>query len=501
MKSLIIKKILIGILVVSGLTLGLSVVLSRNSISEHHLGILKPTDTETPFVTSEIESDKEFVYEGLFGTEIRVPANAFADKEGNPVKGKVDFKVREIHGLKDVFLSGITMQSASGDEVMQSSGMIEVRAFQKGDTLQLAKGKELEIKLAATGDPDENYSLFYLENDRSWSEPMEYEIVKDNTNQSKLDEMDKMDLESDSVFEIYTAYEGRPFLRMWEDVKWQVFNCTGELPYTEVKDVIWDYVHVKPLDEKRKLFSLDMVSTMHNYNGVTKQYQTEVVARPVLSDLDLAAIQRKGEEIETELARQVKALFEQERKDAERVEKEMKKWEPRINESGMSVEQRAQDAINAFDKQLKREQDLYQKQMSRAALFSKFSANMLGIWNIDCLNGVDWIEFYCGVQIDGKVIDQQDMMSFLILEDLGSVIRLPPGEICKVPVREDKCSVIVIYDDGWIGHIKSDEYDLKVKRGDTSEKLEGERLDNETLDKRLNEINGEFVDQWRAKFS
>lgn len=501
MKAIIIKKIVITILAVSGVTIGLSFVFKGNKTIDSHLGIVKPTVTDVPFVSSQIDAEKEFLYEGQFGTEIKVPANAFVDKNGNTVKGKVDFSVREIHGLKDVFLSGITMQSESGDEVMKSSGMLEVRAFQNDDTLQLAKGKELEIKLAATGDPTEKYNLFYLENDKSWSEPMEFETVKDDSYQSRLDEMEKMDMESDSVFEIFTAYEGRPFLRMWKGVKWQLFNCTGELPYTEVKDVIWDYIHIKPLDEKRKLFSLDMVSTMHDYNGVTKQFQTEVVARPILSDLDLAAIQRKGEEIESELARQVEALFEQERKDAARVEKEMKKWEPRISESGMSVEQRAQDAINAFDEQLKREQDLYQKQMSRAAVFSKFNANMLGIWNVDCYQRLNWREIYCGVQIDGKVIDQQDMMSFLILEDIGSVVRLTPGELCRVPLREDKCSILVIYDDGWVGHINSDEYDLKIKGGNSIKELEGERLDNENLDKRLNEIGQKNLEQWRAKFS
>ena len=503
MKTILLKKVLIGLIAIAGVTGGVTLLISSQRSQPVHLGIVQPTKMEVPFDTNEFNVDEGFVYEGKFGTEVTVPANAFVNKKGESVTGKVELSVREFHGLKDIFLSGITMQSREGDEVMKSAGMIEVRAFQGEDTLELASGKELDVQLAATGDPNESYSLFYLENDNAWSAPMQFETVKNDTKEAKLIEIEKLDMESDSVFEIHTSYEGRPFLKIWKDVKWQLFNCTGELPYTEVNGVIWDYVHVKPLDEKRKLFSIDMVSTMHAYEGKMKQYVSKLVARPILSDLDLAAIQRRGEEIETALAKQVAALFEKEKKDAERVKKELKEFKKNLDKEELTLEQRTQEAIAAYEDALRREQEEYQKQASRAALMSKFKANQLGIYNIDCMKSLYMTDVYCEVKIDGKEIEQQYAMVYLILEDLGSVVRLQRGELNRFPKREDKCSILFIYEDGWIGQINSNEYASKIgninETGSTVT-LKGKTLSNEELDKELGEIGEENVNRWTPKF-
>lgn len=503
MKTLLLKKVLIGIIAIAGVTGGVTILISSQRSQPVHLGIVQPTKMEVPFDTNEFNVEEGFVYEGKFGTEVTVPVNAFVNKKGEPVSGKVELKVREFHGLKDIFLSGITMQSREGDEVMKSAGMIEVRAFQGYDTLELASGKELDIQLAATGDPDENYSLFYLENDKAWSSPMQFETVKNETKQAKLIEVEKLDLESDSVFEIHTAYEGRPFLKMWKDVKWQLFNCTGELPYTEVNDVIWDYVHVKPLNEERKLFSIEMVSTMHTYKGKMKQYVSKLVARPVLSDLDLAAIQRRGEEIESALAKQVAALFEKERKDAERVKKELKEFKKVRDKEELTLEQRTQEAIAEYEDALRRDKEEYRRQASRAALFSKFKANQMGIFNIDCLKSLEMTDIFCEVKIDGEEIEQQHALTYLILEELGSVVRLQRGELNRFPKREDKCSILFIYEDGRIGQINSQEYAEKISNMSVTESsvvLKGKTLSNEELDRQLGEIGEENVSRWTPKF-
>lgn len=508
MKTILLKKILIGLIAIAGVTGGVALLISSQRSQPVHLGIVKPTERKVPFDTNEFSVEEGFVYEGKFGTEVTVPANAFVNKKGEPVSGQVEFRVREFHGLKDIFLSGITMQSREGDEVMKSGGMIELRAFQGEDTLELAKGKELDVNLAFTGEPDENYSLFYLENDNVWSAPMQYETVKNDSKQAKLIEIEKLDMESDSVFEIHTAYEGRPFLKMWKDVKWQLFNCTGELPYTEVNDVIWDYVHVKPIDEERNLFSMDMVSTMHTYEGKMKQYVSKLVARPILSDLDLAAIKRRGEEIETALSKQVAALFEKEKKDAERVKKELKEFKKNRDKEELTLEQRTQEAIAAYEDALRREQEEYQKQASRAALFSKFKANQMGILNIDCFYGLNLQDLTCRVLIDEEIVQREKAMTFIILEDACSVVRLGRGSRTNFPYLDEECSMLIIYDDGWIGHINADEYRKKMNQGVNSSELvefKGKKMSNDDLDKMLGELGRRKIEKnsavWRAQFS
>lgn len=504
MRTLGIKSIVGALFGIASVIVGASFIWKDHKTDNGHLGIVQPTSDAVPFETLELNSDSSIVYEGQFGTEVTIPKNAFVNKKGESVSGPVEVKIREFHGLKDVFLSGITMQSEKGDEVMQSSGMIELRAYQGEDTLELASDKTIDVKLAATGDPDQQYNLFYLENDRSWSAPKTFETVKDDQRDARLAEAEKLNMESDSVFEIRTAYEGRPFLRMWKGVNWQLFNCEGELPYSEVKNVIWDYVHVKPLDEKRKLFSIDMVSTMHTFNGSTKQYETNLVARPVLSDLDLAAVIRKGETIETKLSAEIDALFEKEKQDAERVEKELNEWKQEREQYYLTMEQRKAEAIAEYEDQLRQQQEYYLRQASRAALFSKFSANQLGIWNIDSYQKMELVEIYCDVKMDDKEIDLSGASAFLLLEDVGSVIRLKEGGVQKLPKNETNCSMVIVYEDGWIGFIDADEYTRKINQrsiGGSTVELKGKKIDNDSLDQKLGEIGEQNQIRWRPQFS
>jgi len=86
------------------------------------------------------------------GSCINVPANAFVDKNGIPVKGKVDIEWNEYHSIADVISSGITMEYDSLEKKynLVTGGMFKIKGFQKGEEIFIAKDKEIQVDIAST---------------------------------------------------------------------------------------------------------------------------------------------------------------------------------------------------------------------------------------------------------------------------------------------------------------------------------------------------------------
>ncbi len=99
------------------------------------------------------------------GTKILIPANAFVDKAGKPVKENVTVSYREFRDPVDFLVSGIPMKYDSGGVVnnFESAGMFELYASIETQPLQLASGKQIKMNFVATSD-DSSFN-FYSFND------------------------------------------------------------------------------------------------------------------------------------------------------------------------------------------------------------------------------------------------------------------------------------------------------------------------------------------------
>ncbi len=98
------------------------------------------------------------------GTRIHIPASAFVMKEtGEAVTGNVTLSITEFLTHGEILSSGIPMvyHTPEGDTAnFESAGMFEIRAFQDGQVLELAKGKEIEVEFATDVEgPFEFYEL------------------------------------------------------------------------------------------------------------------------------------------------------------------------------------------------------------------------------------------------------------------------------------------------------------------------------------------------------
>jgi hypothetical protein len=84
-------------------------------------------------------------------SKIKIPKNAFVNKQGEAIVGEVEIKYREFHDRADIISSGIPMtyDSAGTQYHFESAGMFDIAGYQNGQPVYIAPGKDLEVELAS----------------------------------------------------------------------------------------------------------------------------------------------------------------------------------------------------------------------------------------------------------------------------------------------------------------------------------------------------------------
>jgi len=98
------------------------------------------------------------------GSILEFPANAFVDKQGKLITGKVQVKYREFSSPIDFYLAGIPMQydSAGKNYLFSSSAMCEIYAYKDGEPVFVNPASKPIINMATdNGEPGHN--LYYLD--------------------------------------------------------------------------------------------------------------------------------------------------------------------------------------------------------------------------------------------------------------------------------------------------------------------------------------------------
>ncbi len=98
------------------------------------------------------------------GTKIKVPKNAFVNKEGKEIIGDIEIKYREFHNQADIIASGIPMtyDSAGTQYTFESAGMFDVKGYQNGEEVFLKQGKPLTVEMNSIY-TDDSYNQYYLD--------------------------------------------------------------------------------------------------------------------------------------------------------------------------------------------------------------------------------------------------------------------------------------------------------------------------------------------------
>jgi hypothetical protein len=178
-KKLLLKKTLLWTGLISGVAIATVVIVlavlkkedKQNSVMETASAVTTPAYVLPPLPEKGIacmiahissKDGGEITYPN--GSKIGIPANAFMNVNGKTVSDSIEIRYREFHDPLDIFLSGIPMtyDSAGTAYTLESAGMIEISAFDKGEVLNLNKEKAVKISMVSTTN-EARFNLYELD--------------------------------------------------------------------------------------------------------------------------------------------------------------------------------------------------------------------------------------------------------------------------------------------------------------------------------------------------
>ena len=119
--------------------------------------------------TFEIDPKIEQLIKGEKGTTVYIPADAFQFADGTMPAGKVSIELKECFSLADMI--GQNLSTVSGDQILQTGGMIYIKASAAGKELTIRNGKAFVVGFPKNEQKD-TMDLFYEvsneKGDKTW---------------------------------------------------------------------------------------------------------------------------------------------------------------------------------------------------------------------------------------------------------------------------------------------------------------------------------------------
>jgi hypothetical protein len=378
---------------------------------------------DIPFEQYTFNADSGVVIERPTGTTIKIPASAFINNKGEIVKGNLSLKVREFHSSEDIFRSGIPMSvNNSRSDFLESAGMIELRAFANGDTLELATGKNATISLAAFKN-SAGFRLYNLDNSSNWNATDTFSNSSNQRKQIKIDSLNLIlsDTLNDVIFDFLTSYNSTPELVPFKGLQWKINKKDLPEDFEDALRINWDDIKIT---RKGKKFKFDLKLLNGEWGEKKKVFKKlSFVASPIKNGKTL---DRNEVNDLSKLNDSVKVQIEQE---IARVKKE-------------------------------------------ADLLNTFSINKMGIWNIDKIMNLPLDGKY-QVSFDFENEFNSDIARvavFVILVDENAVIPFFKEDWGKIPFKKGrKMKLKVLLPNNQIALV--DENDVQLTISNATDKL------------------------------
>ncbi len=106
-------------------------------------------ELDIPYQKFEIDPSQPNVLYSRMGAKINIPSDAFLDKDGNVIKGKVEVSFREFYNPLDFYLAGIPMNYNDNgiEKVLESGGMVELNAKSNKNELYVNPSSKIKVDL------------------------------------------------------------------------------------------------------------------------------------------------------------------------------------------------------------------------------------------------------------------------------------------------------------------------------------------------------------------
>jgi hypothetical protein len=399
---------------------------------------------DIPFDNYLYNSDSSIKITRNNGTFISIGPNTFQYKNGQPVTKQITLKIREFHKAKDILRAGIPMTVNAGKyDILQSAGMIELRAFENNEELVIKDGKSIGIELANFRDT-KGYSLYHLDDASNWKVKDTFAVEKNARKASKLKRVidfitkpfvAKKNIPN-SFFELVTDTSRMPHLLSFQNSKWKIIENKDPKQTERIMRIIWDEIEIKPIEDAKLIYNLTFKST--------KSFRNNKDSIVNISEVIV-----------------VKAT-------------------PLIGQSDVNVDSIAfKKEFEIFQAKLKIMQKEKERLESETDLVSSFKINKMGIWNIDFLMKMeDLIPISLSFDFEKEVnIAVHKVNLFMIYEDANSVLRMLPKEWKNTTISKNKkVSFVAVLPNNILAVVDSKDITARIQNGNFSEKFTTKKI-------------------------
>jgi hypothetical protein len=193
-----------------------------------------------PSSVFELDAEKGGEFKTPTGTRIIVPAAAFTDENGNPVKGKVEIEFEEYHSAAEIIASGIPMtckDQQGATQNLESAGMFSIQGKVGDKEVKIKEGKSIEVKVASNKEGDYDFFQLDLEGG-NWqklgspeAEPnTEKTVVLANLQNERVQPVEPKKLTSDlPLVELKVDYSMQPQYSSYKNVFWELTGTPAEI--------------------------------------------------------------------------------------------------------------------------------------------------------------------------------------------------------------------------------------------------------------------------------
>jgi hypothetical protein len=300
---------------------------------------------EMPYAEYRINAKEGGIIKYGTGTSITIPANAFKRKDGKPVSDSIDIKYREFHTPLDVFLSGIPMEydSAGVKRTFETAGMLEIKANDKGNDLELKEETPIDVRMATTS-LDPRFNLYDLDTaSKNW-------IYKGKDQIEQAQESKKFSPKKEQVKPTMTDKTIRPVLADPKKFKFTIKSDKNQFPELAAYDKVMFEENDNSFNPKYykvnwKNITLHDGGTHGNY--IAKLYIADTIisvpVHPVFSKENFDEAMKQFEAKHAAANKVTEAKEAEEQKKVDKVNKELAVYESKkmiqaaYNVAGVSV--------------------------------------------------------------------------------------------------------------------------------------------------------------------
>jgi hypothetical protein len=392
-------------------------------------GINEPLDKTIAFMEIEFDAAQGVEFHQPTGTNIRIPKNALVDSKGNKVSGIVRAKFREMHNAKDIFLSGIPMQTDENRGLfLESNGMMELRVLQGDEELKLQEGSAVDIALAAFAQPTKDFKLWKLEQDKKWNVSGGYTTIPNDRKNQKLllldEEKKKRKKKKDSgegsnfQFTFNSNLKNFPHMAAWNGVTWNLLVPDPKFPTENIGRIDWTNIKMEKISGTKDQYAIELTYSNFDYTNNLIEEKCKITAVPAdLSKKDLKAL-------EAEFAAKSKEY-----------------------EEFLKLAQKEEDRLKA-----------------EAALLNKFTVSGFGIYNIDKLTDSDklvHLDLHFDFE-DELLLSKNPVQLMVIAKDRNTVLNFLPSSWKNVPYLGPKTELVAALPDGSYAYVDANTFNRLV---------------------------------------